>query len=136
MDGHAQVLADKTVVLATNQLQFVSMADLVVVMRGGTAVEVGSYPELMNAGGVFAALMREAQVGEMLPVVDAGDASDPPALSRQLLPQNGLSWLQIKLPVHPVGQLWSWNAVSVFPLPASNCRTQLACSCLLILDLS
>lgn len=49
-------------VLATNQLQFVSMADVVVVMRGGTAVEVGSYPELLAAGGVFAALMKEAQV--------------------------------------------------------------------------
>lgn len=59
-----QVLADKTVVLATNQLQFVSMADLVVVMRGGSAVEVGSYAELMAAGGVFAALMKEAQVGQ------------------------------------------------------------------------
>jgi hypothetical protein len=57
-----QVLADKTVVLATNQLQFVSMADVVVVMRGGAAVEVGSYNELMAAGGVFAALMKEAQV--------------------------------------------------------------------------
>lgn len=58
-----QVLASKTVVLATNQLQFVSMADVVVVMRGGTAVEVGTYPELISAGGVFAALMKEAQVG-------------------------------------------------------------------------
>lgn len=57
-----QVLADKTVVLATNQLQFVSMADLVVVMRNGSAVETGSYAELLAAGGVFAALMKEAQV--------------------------------------------------------------------------
>jgi hypothetical protein len=56
------VLASKTVVLATNQLQFVSMADVVVVMRGGTAVEVGTYLKLMSAGGVFAALMKEAQV--------------------------------------------------------------------------
>ncbi|KAF6252635.1 hypothetical protein COO60DRAFT_504509 [Scenedesmus sp. NREL 46B-D3] len=54
-------LAGKTVVLATNQLQFVSLADLVVVMRGGTAVEVGSYSELLAAGGAFAALMKEAQ---------------------------------------------------------------------------
>jgi ABC-type multidrug transport system fused ATPase/permease subunit len=57
-----QVLADKTVVLATNQLQFVSMADVVVVMRAGAAVEVGSYSELLNAGGLFTALMKEAQV--------------------------------------------------------------------------
>ena len=49
-------------VLATNQLQFVSMADLVVVMRDGAAVEVGSYSELMAAGGTFTALMKEAQV--------------------------------------------------------------------------
>jgi ABC-type uncharacterized transport system ATPase subunit len=57
-----QGLAGKTVVLATNQLQFVSLSDLVVVMRGGTAVEVGSYSQLLAAGGVFAALMKEAQV--------------------------------------------------------------------------
>jgi ABC-type multidrug transport system fused ATPase/permease subunit len=57
-----QGLAGKTVVLATNQLQFVSLSDLVVVMRGGTAVEVGSYSTLLAAGGAFAALMREAQV--------------------------------------------------------------------------
>jgi ABC-type glutathione transport system ATPase component len=57
-----QGLAGKTVVLATNQLQFVSLSDLVVVMRGGTAVEVGSYSQLLAAGGTFAALMKEAQV--------------------------------------------------------------------------
>lgn len=58
------MLADKTVVLATNQLQFVSMADVVVVMRAGAAVEVGSYAELLNAGGLFTALMKEAQVSQ------------------------------------------------------------------------
>lgn len=57
-----QGLSGKTVVLATNQLQFVSLADLVVVMRGGQAVEVGPYSELLAAGGVLAALMKEAQV--------------------------------------------------------------------------
>jgi ABC-type multidrug transport system fused ATPase/permease subunit len=61
-----QGLAGKTVVLATNQLQFVSLSDLVVVMRGGAAVEVGSYSELLAAGGAFAALMKEAQVGMVL----------------------------------------------------------------------
>lgn len=48
--------------LATNQLQFVSMADLVIVLRDGAAAEVGTYPELLAAGGAFTALMKEAQV--------------------------------------------------------------------------
>jgi hypothetical protein len=45
------------------------MADLVVVMRGGAAVEVGSYGELLAAGGVFAALMKEAQVSDVWSVL-------------------------------------------------------------------
>eukprot|EP00883_Tetradesmus_obliquus_P002963 jgi/Sobl393_1/13177/SZX62082.1 len=67
-------LAGKTVVLATNQLQFVSLSDLVVVMRGGCAVEVGSYSQLLAAGGAFAALMKEAQVGSYSQLLAAGGA--------------------------------------------------------------
>lgn len=57
-----QEMAGRTVVLATNQLQFVSMASLVVFMRDGRVGEMGSYEDLMNAGGGFAELMKEAQV--------------------------------------------------------------------------
>lgn len=57
------MLLGKTVVLATNQLQFVSAADKVLYISGGRVVESGSYVELLAAGGPFAAMMREAQVG-------------------------------------------------------------------------
>ncbi len=48
--------------LATNQLQFVAMADMVLFMRDGRITEAGSYQGLLDAGGEFAALMKEAQV--------------------------------------------------------------------------
>lgn len=56
------MLLGKTVVLATNQLQFVSAADKVLYISGGRVVESGSYADLLAAGGPFAAMMREAQV--------------------------------------------------------------------------
>jgi ATP-binding cassette subfamily C (CFTR/MRP) protein 1 len=44
-------LKDKTRVLVTHQLQFVSKADLVIVMKDGKITEIGSYDELMSAQG-------------------------------------------------------------------------------------
>ena len=57
-----QELRVKTVILATNQLQFVPMCDVVVVMKGGQLAEVGGYQDLMAKGGVLAALMKETTV--------------------------------------------------------------------------
>ena len=48
--------------LATNQLQFVQSADLILLTKAGRVAESGTYSSLMAAGGAFAALMREAQV--------------------------------------------------------------------------
>jgi len=64
--GLSSRASHKTVILATNQLQFVAMADVVVVMKDGAAAEVGSYSQLMAAGGLFTALMKEAQVTDMM----------------------------------------------------------------------
>lgn len=56
-------LKGKTVVLATNQLQFVEDADTVLYMKDGRVAEAGTYHELMAIpGGVFAALMAESKV--------------------------------------------------------------------------
>ncbi len=55
-------LRDKTVVLATNQLQFVADADLILYLADGQIAESGTYDELISAGAGFAALMKEAQV--------------------------------------------------------------------------
>ncbi len=56
------LLAGKTVVLATNQLQYTALADEVFMMRRGCVVESGPPQELLEAGGDFAALMKETQV--------------------------------------------------------------------------
>mmetsp|Transcript_7887 Transcript_7887/g.22525 ORF Transcript_7887/g.22525 Transcript_7887/m.22525 type:complete len:1670 (-) Transcript_7887:66-5075(-) len=56
-------LKRKTVVLVTNQLQFVDDADIILYMKDGKIAEKGTYEELMALeGGLFAALMSEAKV--------------------------------------------------------------------------
>ena len=55
-------LKDKTRVLVTNQLQFVSGANSVVYMQDGKIKERGSYDELMKADKGFAQLMSSAEV--------------------------------------------------------------------------
>ncbi|CAD7704333.1 unnamed protein product, partial [Ostreobium quekettii] len=70
----------KTRVLVTNQLQYVSSADMVVFMSDGKVAEVGPYSELMAAGKGFARMMAEAQVEEGADVSDAGkDQPQKPA---------------------------------------------------------
>lgn len=49
-------------VLATNQLQFVAMADQVLFMRDGQVQEAGTYQSLLAAGGEFTSFMKEIQV--------------------------------------------------------------------------
>ncbi len=55
-------LGDKTRILVTNQLQFVSAADTAIFMAGGRIVEIGSYSQLMSRGKSFAQLMSQAEV--------------------------------------------------------------------------
>jgi len=57
------VLRNKTRVLVTNQLQFVSGANSVVFMQDGKIQEKGTYDELMKSGQGFAQLMSSAEVG-------------------------------------------------------------------------
>uniref|UniRef100_A0A8C9YNI7 ABC-type glutathione-S-conjugate transporter n=1 Tax=Sander lucioperca TaxID=283035 RepID=A0A8C9YNI7_SANLU len=52
--GPRGLLKDKTRVLVTHGLSFLSKADLVLVMDGGQISEIGSYMELMDRKGVFA----------------------------------------------------------------------------------
>ncbi len=53
------LLAGRTVVLATNQLQYVRQADVALYLAGGKVAEAGPPGQLMAAGGAFAALMAE-----------------------------------------------------------------------------
>ncbi|XP_028435648.1 multidrug resistance-associated protein 1 [Perca flavescens] len=52
--GPRGLLKDKTRVLVTHGLSFLSKADLVLVMDGGQISEIGSYMELMDKKGAFA----------------------------------------------------------------------------------
>ncbi len=55
-------LRDKTRILVTNQLQFVSPADIAIFMANGKIAEIGTYSELMAQGKQFAQLMSQAEV--------------------------------------------------------------------------
>ena len=55
-------LADKTRVLVTNQLQYVSHADYIYYMEDGRITESGPYNKLMEQGGAFASLLKQAEV--------------------------------------------------------------------------
>ncbi|KAG1680183.1 hypothetical protein FOA52_000296 [Chlamydomonas sp. UWO 241] len=69
-----------TVVLATNQLSFVQAADLVLFMAGGRVAEAGSFPQMIAAGGAFAAMMKEVQMeDEDAPAAAATAAAAPAA---------------------------------------------------------
>ncbi|XP_070706055.1 multidrug resistance-associated protein 1-like [Pempheris klunzingeri] len=56
--GPRGLLRDKTRVLVTHGLSFLSRADLVLVMEGGRISEMGSYVELMDRKGAFAKLIH------------------------------------------------------------------------------
>jgi ABC-type glutathione transport system ATPase component len=51
------VLANKTRVLVTHQLQFVNQADLIVVLKGGKISEIGTYNQLMESRQEFYTLI-------------------------------------------------------------------------------
>ena len=59
-------LRNKTRILVTNQLQFVSPADTAIFMCGGQIAEIGSYSSLMSRGKSFAQLMSQAEVRWLL----------------------------------------------------------------------
>ncbi|KAK9802963.1 hypothetical protein WJX72_012534 [[Myrmecia] bisecta] len=71
----AGVLKDTTRVLVTNQLQFVSAADLIIMMQDGRIAEMGTYQQLLEQDKAFAQLMSQAEVEQ-----DAGQA---PSLASQ-----------------------------------------------------
>uniref|UniRef100_A0A8D3D880 ABC-type glutathione-S-conjugate transporter n=1 Tax=Scophthalmus maximus TaxID=52904 RepID=A0A8D3D880_SCOMX len=78
--GPRGILRDKTRVLVTHGLNFLSKADLVLVMEDGQISEMGSYTELMDQKGAFAKLIqtfsgnpgRENTIAVDLDVEDVG----------------------------------------------------------------
>jgi len=58
------LLKDKTVIMVTNQLQYVSAADKILMMDNGKIAAEGTYSSLMVAGTPFYKLMTEHGVVE------------------------------------------------------------------------
>lgn len=53
------VLKDKTVVLVTHQLQYLSMCDRIIVLKNGKIAEQGTFDELMKNQDEFSKLMKK-----------------------------------------------------------------------------
>lgn len=64
-------LRGKTRLLVTNQLQYVSQADVCVFMSEGQLAEVGSYQQLLDKKGSFTQLMAQTEV-RLLPCQSLG----------------------------------------------------------------
>lgn len=55
------LMQDSTRVLVSHQLQYLPAADVVVVMRGGTVLDVGGYKELLARGVDLSTVVKEAE---------------------------------------------------------------------------
>ncbi len=72
-------LREKTRILVTHQLQYLNVAEKIIVMKAGRVAEVGSYIELMEAGLDFASLISTHVTG-------ANSHTNLPAASSNVLP--------------------------------------------------
>jgi ATP-binding cassette subfamily B protein len=61
----AELTAGKTAVLISHRFSTVRMADRILVLEGGTPIEIGSHTELLAAEGRYAELFRLQQRGYM-----------------------------------------------------------------------
>ncbi|KAI9339971.1 P-loop containing nucleoside triphosphate hydrolase protein [Obelidium mucronatum] len=100
-------LKDKTRILVTHQLHFLSRADRIVVMRDGEIVEQGAYQDLVAAGGEFANLIenygsmdeKEEQVVESQETKDKNIADEKVALDKMhsdMNAKNGRNIMQVE----------------------------------------
>ena len=68
--GAAGMLAGKTVLLVTHQLQFAPRCSLIAMMEAGRIVQLGSYEQLQASGIDFAAIVSDAHTGDGQPSAD------------------------------------------------------------------
>ncbi|TDH11131.1 hypothetical protein EPR50_G00057620, partial [Perca flavescens] len=80
--GPRGLLKDKTRVLVTHGLSFLSKADLVLVMDGGQISEIGSYMELMDKKGAFAKFIHTFSGNRRRESVIPRDKSNRKSVSR------------------------------------------------------
>uniref|UniRef100_A0A4W6CKQ2 ABC-type glutathione-S-conjugate transporter n=1 Tax=Lates calcarifer TaxID=8187 RepID=A0A4W6CKQ2_LATCA len=80
--GPRGLLKDKTRVLVTHGLNFLSKADLVLVMEEGQISEMGSYMELMDRKGAFAKLIQTFSGNQRRESATLRDKSSRKSVSR------------------------------------------------------
>ncbi|XP_071328193.1 multidrug resistance-associated protein 1-like isoform X2 [Trachinotus anak] len=80
--GPRGLLKDKTRVLVTHGLSFLSKADLVLVMKDGHISEMGSYMELMDKKGAFAKLIQNFSGSQHRESTTLRDKSSRKSVSR------------------------------------------------------
>ncbi|KAJ1420291.1 P-loop containing nucleoside triphosphate hydrolase [Sesbania bispinosa] len=68
-----RALKDKTVILVTHQVEFLSEVDTVLVMEGGKVTQSGNYEDLLTAGTTFEQLVRAHR--EVLTELDQNNES-------------------------------------------------------------
>lgn len=64
LKGLKQVMAGRTAVIISHRISAVKAADLIVVLERGTVAQMGTHAELMEQGGIYAALYREQLLKE------------------------------------------------------------------------
>ncbi|KAJ1420288.1 P-loop containing nucleoside triphosphate hydrolase [Sesbania bispinosa] len=68
-----RALKDKTVILVTHQVEFLSEVDTILVMQGGKVAQLGNYEDLLTAGTAFEQLVRAHK--EVLTELDQNNKS-------------------------------------------------------------
>ncbi|XP_076459189.1 multidrug resistance-associated protein 1-like [Babylonia areolata] len=71
--GPEGMLKDKTRILVTHGIGFLSKVDKIVVLKEGQVSEVGSFTQLMDHNGAFAEFLRNYLTDE----IDLGESGDP-----------------------------------------------------------
>lgn len=66
LEGLKQVFAGRTSVIVSHRVTAVMHADLILVLDGGRLVERGTHAELLQRGGVYAALQRRQLLAEQV----------------------------------------------------------------------
>lgn len=64
LTGLKEVMAGRTSVIISHRISAVKGADRIVVLEGGTVAQTGTHAELMDQGGIYAALYREQLLQE------------------------------------------------------------------------
>lgn len=75
-DALARLMRDRTTLVIAHRLSTIEHADQIVVMDGGSVLEIGTHAELLQAQGAYAALYRLQFREQSAPVLAHAGSSD------------------------------------------------------------